>query len=245
MLRALVNTSLDASSFSLSQAARERIARYMPSDETRATLREVVLMRHDLQPVVPDHRPGDDVVVLVHGFFASAGVWRPLKRRLEEEGARVATFSHAPGTTVKLIAKQLARLVDRIHTNARVHVVGHSLGGVVARWYVQEGGGHERVAQTISLSSPFGGAPVARKFPILVGNDLAPHSHVLTRLRARAHVHDVPHLSITSPADRTVPWHAATHQRHDVVTVDGIGHNSMLYDDEVVDIVVDRVFGPP
>lgn len=200
-------------------------------------------MRHDLGPVVPEHRAGDDVVVLVHGFFASAGVWRPLKKRLEEEGARVATFTHAPGATVRFIAKQLAKLVDRIHVGARVHIVGHSLGGVVARWYVQESGGHTRVTQTISLASPFGGAPAAQRFPILVGNDLVPHSHVLTRLRSRAHVHDVPHLSITSDADRMVPSRAAAHQRHDFVLVPGIGHNSMLYDDQIVDIVVDRVFG--
>ena len=217
----------------------------MPGPETRATLREVVLMRHDLQTVVPDHGQGDAVVVLVHGFFASAGVWRPLKARLEEQGAKVATFTHAPGATVRLIAKQLASLVDRIHVGARVHVVGHSLGGIVARWYVQEDGGHSRVVQTISLASPFGGAPAAERFPILVGNDLLPHSHVLTRLRARAHSHDVPHLSIASPADRMVPARAAAHHRHETVTIDGIGHNSMLYDESVVDIIVSRIFEPP
>ncbi len=254
MPRALARSQFDAvesstRSFSIAEGAwartQARLSRYLPSDETRATLREVVLMRHDLGAVIPDHRSGDDVVVLVHGFFASAGVWRPLKRRLEEEGARVASFTHAPGTPVRLIAKQLERLVDRIVVGARVHVIGHSLGGVVARWYVQEQGGHARVTQTISLASPFGGAPAARNFPILVGNDLAPNSHVLTRLRARAHVHDVPHLSITSTGDRMVPARAAAYQRHDYVMLDGIGHNSMLYDEEVVDMVVRRIFDPP
>ncbi len=194
---------------------------------------------------MPEHGAGDDVVVLVHGFFASAGVWRPLKARLEAQGACVATFTHTPGATVRLIAKQLARVVDRIHVGARVHIVGHSLGGIVARWYVQEEGGHSRVTQTISLASPFGGAPAAQRFPILVGNDLLPYSHVLTRLRARALAHDVPHLSIGSPADRMVPAKVATHHRHESVTVDGIGHNSMLYDDSVIELVVDRILGPP
>ncbi len=233
MLKALVNRS------------QARLLDMVRDTETRATLREVVLMRHDLGLVVPAHGPGDDVVVLVHGFFASAGVWRPLKARLEDEGGKVATFTHAPGATVRVIAKQLARLVDRIHVGARVHIVGHSLGGIVARWYVQEEGGHSRVTQTLSLASPFGGAPAAQRFPILVGNDLLPHSHVLTRLRARAHAHDVPHLSIASPADRMVPARAAAHHRHESVTVEGIGHNSMLYDESVVEIVVDRIFNPP
>src|SRR5690349_9635041 len=68
-----------------------------------STLREVVLMPRDLGPVVPrelEHE--DDVVVLVHGFFASAGVWRPMKRTLvDKTGAKVASFTHAPGAGIE------------------------------------------------------------------------------------------------------------------------------------------------
>src|SRR5262245_31560781 len=110
--------------------------------ETLSTLREVYLMPRDLLPVLPAVGPGDDVVVLIHGFFASAGVFRPMRARLERDaGARVASFTHAPGMGIVRIARQLARLVDRVPANTRVHLVGHSLGGLVARWYVQELGG--------------------------------------------------------------------------------------------------------
>ena len=214
----------------------------MPSVETRATLREVVLMRHDLARVVPKHGPGDDVVVLVHGFFASAGVWRPLGKRLEAAGARVATFSHAPGATVRFIARQLARLVDRLHHGARVHIVGHSLGGVVARWYVQELGGHTRVTQTIALASPFGGAPLANKVPLFVGVDLQKNSHVLTRLRQRARVHGVPHISIGGSLDTMVPPDASAALPHgDYVELAGRGHNSLLYDEEAITLILAKI----
>src|SRR5579885_2866555 len=104
--------------------------------ERLALLREVALVPRDLTAVVPEARPGEDVVVLVHGFLASAGVFRPLRARLEREsGARVATFTHAPGLGVRRIAKQLAAIVDRIPRGTRITVVGHSLGGLVARWY--------------------------------------------------------------------------------------------------------------
>src|ERR1700755_1079271 len=71
--------------------------------ETVATLREVVHMPRDLMPVVPRSvAPQTDVVVLVHGFFASAGVFRPMSRRLvAETGAEVASFTHAPGARVE------------------------------------------------------------------------------------------------------------------------------------------------
>src|SRR5580658_11137733 len=89
--------------------------------ERLALLREVALVPLDLTDVVPTVRPGDDVVVLVHGFLATAGVFRPLRARLEREtGARVATFTHAPGVAVRSIARRLAELVDRIPRSSRV-----------------------------------------------------------------------------------------------------------------------------
>lgn len=212
--------------------------------ETLATLREVVLMPRDLVPVVPAQvTHADDVVVLVHGFFASAGVFRPMKRELVRDAkAKVASFTHAPGMTLPRIARSLAKLVERIPHGARIHLVGHSLGGLVARWYVQELGGHHRIAQTISLGSPFGGTERARPFRVLVGADLCRTSPTLARLRARAHEHDVPHTSIVGATDAVVvPCESAIFPRGDVHVLEGRGHNSLLFDPESIAHVVDRV----
>lgn len=212
--------------------------------ETIATLREVVLMPRDLVPIVPVRvQDEDDVVVLIHGFFASAGVWRPMKRSLvEATGAEVATFTHAPGAGIDRIGRSLARIVERIPTQCRIHLVGHSLGGLVARWYVQELGGHARVTQTISLGSPFGGTERAHPFPFLVGRELARTSPVLARLRARAHEHDVSHTSIVGDGDAVViPVESAVFPRGDVVVLPGCGHNTLLFHSESVARVVERV----
>ncbi len=211
--------------------------------ETIASLREVVLMPRDLAPVVPDARTGDDVVVLLHGFLATAGVFRPMGARLEREvGARVATFTHAPGVGVKRIAKQLARFVDRIPHGARITIVGHSLGGVVARWFVQELEGHRRVAQTISLASPFGGAALASRVPVFVGADLHASSDLLARVRARTHVGAVPHTSIVAGEDRMVVGiKTASLPRSEVIVLPGRGHNTLLYDEAVIQIVLERI----
>ena len=211
--------------------------------EAVSSLREVVLMARDLAPVLPAVKPGDDVVVLLHGFMATAGVFRPMRARLEcDVHARVATFTHAPGAGVKRIARQLESLVRRIPLGARVHLVGHSLGGVVARWFVQEMEGHARVVQTISLGSSFGGTPVARRLPVLVGADLHEGSHLLARLRARAHVGAVPHTSIVAGDDRLVVGvRNAVFPRSDAIVLEGRGHNSLLFDEEVVRIVAGRI----
>jgi triacylglycerol lipase len=212
--------------------------------ETIATLREVALMARDITPVVPaEVAPSDDVVVFIHGFFASAGVFRPMRSHLETDTkAKVASFTHAPGAGIERIARSLARLVNRIPAACRVHLVGHSLGGLVARWYVQELGGHARVAQTISLGSPFGGTERARNFRFLVGADLHRTSPLLARLRARAHEHDVPHMSVVAEADAMiVPAESAVFPRGEVVVLPGRGHNSLLFDPDSITTVVERI----
>lgn len=212
--------------------------------ETISTFREVVLMPRDIAPSVPrDLRHEDDVIVMVHGFFASAGVWRPMKRALAYgTGASVASFSHAPGVGIDRIARSLARLVERIPTYCRVHLIGHSLGGLVARHYVQELGGHTRVSQTISLGSPFGGTSRAHPFPFLVGRDLSHRSPLLARLRERAHEHDVPHTSFVGDGDlMVVPAESAVFPRGDVVVLSNCGHNTLLFHRESIAQVVDRV----
>ena len=208
--------------------------------ERLALLREVALVPRDLAAVVPRALPGEDVVVLVHGFLASGGVFRPLRARLEREtGARVATFTHAPGVGIRRIARRLARLVDQFPSGTRITVVGHSLGGIVARWYVQELGGHERVARTISLASPFGGIDVP---PLFVGADLHEQSALLRRLRERAHVCGVPHTSIVGEEDTVVVGvETASLGFGEVVVVPRRGHNGLLFCDRVADLVIDGV----
>ena len=208
--------------------------------ERLALLREVALVPRDLADVVPRALPGEDVVVLVHGFLASAGVFRPLRARLEREtGARVATFTHAPGVGIRRIARRLARLVDQFPAGTRITVVGHSLGGIVARWYVQELGGHERVARTVSLASPFGGIDVP---PLFVGADLHEQSALLRQLRERAHVCGVPHTSIVGDEDTVVVGpHAASLGFGEVVVVPRRGHNALLFCDRVAGLVIDCV----
>ncbi|MCL2778505.1 MAG: hypothetical protein FWD73_10915 [Polyangiaceae bacterium] len=215
-------------------------------NETIATLREVVLMPRDIGWVVPKMvGPHDDVVVLVHGFFASAGVFRPMKERvIGATGAKVGSFTHAPGARIEQIAQSLATFIKQIRGDCRIHLVGHSIGGLVARWYVQELGGHRRVAQTISLGSPFGGTERAHRFRFLVGvgADLCRTSQLLSRLRSRAHEHDVPHTSIVGGADAmVVPADSAVFPRGDVHVLPGRGHNSLLFDPVSIAHVTERV----
>ncbi len=215
--------------------------------ENIATLREAALLPRDLRTLLPETRTGDDVVVLVHGLMATAGVFRPLRAELERStGARVASFTYVSGMRVNVVAHKLAELVGRISSGTRIHLVGHSLGGVVARHFVQELGGHTRVVQTVSLGSPFWGVAKAERFAVGVGADLRLSSEVLVRLRARVDVGGVPHTSIVGGDDRVVgePWRAML-AGGDVFVFAGLGHNGLLFDEEAAHIVVERIRRPP
>jgi triacylglycerol esterase/lipase EstA (alpha/beta hydrolase family) len=208
--------------------------------ERLALLRQMALVPRDLVQHVPEARDGDHVVVLVHGFLASAGVFRPLRARLEREtGAHAASFTHTPGTGIRRIARRLADLVDQIPAGARITIVGHSLGGVVARWYVQEMAGRRRIEQTISLASPFGGVGVPH---LLVGADLHEQSKLLAQLRSAAHVCGVPHTSIVAQNDTVVAGvRTACLGFGDVVVLPERGHNALLFCDKTADVIIGRI----
>src|SRR5262249_27617674 len=118
--------------------------------EALAFARLATLLHRDLAALHADHATADeDVVVLLHGLFATAGVLRPLRRRLEQQaGAHTASFSYPPGPGIPALAERLGALVAKLPEGVRIHLVGHSLGGLVARWFVQELGGDPRVVQT-------------------------------------------------------------------------------------------------
>ncbi len=211
--------------------------------EAMAFARQATLLHKDLAPGCPTAlASGEDVVVLLHGLFATAGVLRPIREHIERElGASTASFSYAPGPGVEALAQCLADLVARIPDDARIHLVGHSMGGVVVRWFVQEMGGDPRIVQTISMASPFAGTPHARFAPGGAGRDIAPGSDVLARLgRSVERAAHVPHLSIVA-SDDTLVGAVAALGAGDTLVVQDCGHNGLLYHRDVFDAVVRRV----
>ncbi len=215
--------------------------------EALAMLRQAALLHRDVLPSDPRARSysGEadcDVVVLLHGMFATAGVLRPLRERIETDtGALTASFTYAPGTPVVALAERLSELVARVPVRARIHLVGHSLGGLVLRYYVQEMMLDARVAQTICLASPFAGSRHARLLPGPVARDLVPGSELLSTLqRAPASGSQLPHLSIAAANDLMIE-RGAWLSTGDRLIIDAVGHNGLLYHPAAIDAVVRRI----
>ena len=204
--------------------------------EALAFARQFTLLHRDLPPVVPTGER--ELVVRVHGFLATAGVLRPLRDHLEAEGHAVASFTHPPGIGVQELAARVGHFVREARAE-RLHLVGHSIGGLAARWFVQELGSDPRIVQTVSVASPFWGAWRARLVPGPLAKDLHPESEFLVRLRARIG-QGVPHFAVSGSHDSVVgparPLGAA-----EELIADGCGHNAVLYEPRVLAAVAARV----
>lgn len=214
--------------------------------------RQSTLLTRRLRPrgvTLSEQGEQEDVVFLIHGFMATAGVFDPLERHLHQAGIKhIASFSYHPFRSVPSLGEELRQACEAITPRARLHLVGHSLGGVIARYYVQELGGAARVAQTISLASPFHGTAVARGVYGALGKvsplvrEMSPGSPLLARLRQSPG--PTPHTSIVAAADRlVVPPHSAAFPVGEVRVIEGVGHNGLLFEKGAAQVVCQQILG--
>ena len=203
----------------------------------------------DLPPVQRGLLLGDVVaagtpILLVHGLVDNRSVFTLLRRTLLRRGfGRVISVNYSPFTQdVRTAATRLARLVEKTCEETgyeRVHVVGHSLGGVVARYYVQRMGGDARVHTLVTLGSPHDGTVAAHLLPSRLARQLRPGSALMQELAAPAAGCRTRFVAFWSDLDQLiVPKRSARIDHPDLsvrnVLLRGVGHMSLPIDGRVV-----------
>jgi pimeloyl-ACP methyl ester carboxylesterase len=191
-------------------------------------------------------------VILVHGLGASQTCWFALRRALRAEERTVEVFEYSPW------AASVEELADRLRTTAedllavtgaeQVHLVGHSLGGVIIAQALTGDRLAGHVDLVATLGSPFGGCPWAALCPLgppLV-RALRPGSPLLRRLADAPYPAGVRWLAFAStldpvvPADRGVPAHPQVTR----VSMDAIGHCGMPLDRDIIARIVAAIGVP-
>jgi hypothetical protein len=134
-------------------------------------------------------------VVLVHGLGHNAGAWSTLGTRLGVAGFfELTAVTYGLGDDISSIA---TRIADRVHavvgtsSAARVHLIGHSLGGVAIRYWYDVLGGEALAGAVVTLGAPHLGT-IWTHLPLLVqsARDVAVDSTVSTTLRESSARHD-------------------------------------------------------
>jgi hypothetical protein len=174
-------------------------------------------------------------VLLLHGFIDNRSVFVLLRRSLAQHGRHhVESLNYSPLTyDIRTAAALLARHVEEICERTghdRVDIVGHSLGGLIARYYVQCLGGDLRVRTLVSLGTPHSGttvAPLMDAHPIV--RQMRPGSTVIEELSRPAPGCRTHFVSFWSDLDQImVPLETACIDHPDLIAqnvrVTGVGH---------------------
>jgi triacylglycerol lipase len=180
-------------------------------------------------------------VLLVHGFGGTRSSWSQLARTLSARGMTFDAITYAPfGTSVEQLADRLAVEVKRMlsQTGAdKVHLVGHSLGGVVIAQALSTGRLTGQVDTVVTPGAPFGGSPWAQLLPFgAIVRALREGSPLLRRLASAPAPDGVRWLAFTAALDLVVPGRRSVpaHAHAETVTVGGVGHLGMLLSEQVV-----------
>ena len=118
-----------------------------------------------LHPPVPWHRSsyrvGDgDLVILLHGLWRSYLSMEKLAEHLNEEGFEVLNIPYPSfRLSMEEIVTRIHEELERVDTGKTLHFVTHSLGGVLARYFVDR---HPQYAygRAVMLAPPHQGSQV-------------------------------------------------------------------------------------
>jgi pimeloyl-ACP methyl ester carboxylesterase len=138
----------------------------------------LVLARDRFDPTAPRPTP----VVLVHGFLGDPTNFLLLRSYLWAGGMpNFATFAYPPRWDYQRLAVRLGESIDGLCTAtgvSEVDVVGHSLGGLIARYLLEMDGGR-RIRRLVTLGAPYFASPLpAQELAIFAAHDPfipAPH----------------------------------------------------------------------
>jgi triacylglycerol lipase len=125
-------------------------------------------------------------VVLVDGIWGTGAIFEPLRARLTAHGHPCLVPSLQPANArygIADLAGKLKRFIDsRVEADSMLAIVGFSMGSIVARYYLQQLGGHHRTKAFFALSGPHRGTWTAYGYIGQGARDLRPGSTLLRTL---------------------------------------------------------------
>jgi triacylglycerol lipase len=198
--------------------------------------------------IVRDVEAAGVPILLLHGLIDNQSIFARLRGSLRRRGfGRVVTVNLPLFLTdIPAAAERLAATVDELCQRTgypRIHIVAHSLGGLVARYYAQVLGGDAHVDTLVTLGTPHGGTRAARLLPRIVPYPLVaqlrPGSALLGELAAPAPGCRTRFVCFAAELDRLVlPRSAALMDHPDLdvrnISVPGTGHHALTVNGHVV-----------
>ena len=186
------------------------------------------------RPDKPAHNQSGTPVILLHGLFQNRSTWLWMKYRLRRKGITdLYTINLPAWKDVETLTERVAKLVDELRQLRgvkKVHLIGHSMGGVIARNYLQIRGGAEKVDRCILIGAPNAGSKLVPFVVTNLGKNLMPGSPFLTNLNAQPYPENARLTNIYSRHDNLVlPFENAILEKQTNIEIASVGHNALLF----------------
>ena len=180
--------------------------------------------------------------LLLHGLFDNQASWFWFKWQLKRRGIKnLVTINLSSWHKEEVLTELLAKRIDEIRIQVgvnKVHLVGHSMGGMIARNYIQLRGGADKVDQLVCLGTPHHGSKLASFSIAPLGKILLPSSDFLKRLNNAAVPQGVTLTNIYSRKDNMVLPNEFNHLIWgNAVELDNMGHTALIYRSAAIDAV--------
>ncbi len=178
--------------------------------------------------------------LLIHGLFVNRACWFWFQSCLKRRGfENVVTINlsalHSEEILTELLAKRVDELRHRLGVN-KINLVGHSMGGIIARNYIQRRGGQDKVERLICLGTPHHGSKLIPFSFMPLGKLLIPGSEFLTRLNAEPAPATIKVTNIYTSKDNMVLPNSSNHlDWGTAVALDHMGHTSLIFRAAAID----------
>ncbi|MDP3684830.1 MAG: hypothetical protein Q8S01_12955, partial [Ignavibacteria bacterium] len=128
-------------------------------------LKEVAISNGALTYSTTTANSSSKIVLLIHGWISRPNVWKSIVTRLKAETnpnyTNIWTFGYNSSLSVEANADILYQALSTSTKGVKVDIIGHSMGGLVARSMIEKYNGAQFVNKLITLGTPHLGSPLA------------------------------------------------------------------------------------
>lgn len=157
-------------------------------------------------------------VLFIHGVAGHPGHWKSMVERLDRRYFQPWVFFYASGGRLQTVSEALYRIAEVLrarHGFSELHLVAHSMGGLVSRGFLDEVFKREsplKIPVFMTISTPWGGHAAAemgvKRAPAVIPSwrDIAPGSAFQTSLWERPLPPETRYILVFSFRGRNAPF---------------------------------------
>lgn len=191
---------------------------------------------------------GEPRIVLLHGLYHNASAWTLFRRRLRAGGFhRVSAVGYSSlrqdfWQLVQEVDQHICSLSD--FQDRPLILIGHSLGGLLAKACASRGNCRGQIAGVITLGSPHQGSKLAVLGVGPLAADIVHGRPMLREIEPVPALEGMPRYALFSPIDNMVLPNEALRPLEPgwtCVETDPVSHVSMLYHRPTADVTIGKV----